>query len=55
MDLLGSGILILFLNEPVQDSDGAQVERNIYLYASWFDKDSYSELLRHAQREPQRR
>lgn len=52
MDLLGAGILILFLNEPVQDSDGAHKERHIYLYASWFDKDSYSELLQRAQREP---
>lgn len=55
MDLLGAGILVLFLNEPVQDSDGAHKERHIYLYASWFDKDSYSELLLLAQREPQRR
>lgn len=53
MDLLGAGILILFLNEPVQDCDGAHKVRHIYLYASWFDKDSYSELLQRAQREPQ--
>lgn len=55
MDLLGAGILILFLNQPVQDSDGARKERHIYLYARWFDKDSYSELLQRAQQEPQRR
>lgn len=55
MDLLGAGILILFLNEPVQDSDGAHKEWHIYLYARWFDKDSYSELLQSVGREPQRR
>lgn len=45
MDLLGGGILFLFSNESVQDSDGGHKEWHIYLQARWFDKDSHSELL----------
>lgn len=55
MDLLGARILILFLNEPVPDCDGAHKEWCIYLYARWCDKDGYSELLQHTERGPRHR
>lgn len=55
MDLLGAGILNLFLNEPVLNCDGVHKEWRIYLYARWFDKDGYSELLQSIEREPRRR
>lgn len=55
MDLLGARILILFLNEPVLDCDGAHKEWRIYLYARWFDKGGCSELLQHTERGPRHR
>lgn len=39
------GILFLFSNESVQDSDGGHKEWYMYLWARRFDKDRYTELL----------
>lgn len=55
MDLLGRGILFLFSNESIQDSDGSYKDWHIYHRARWFDKDSYSELLHHTGRKQRER